>query len=67
VRFVEQATKADITTFLQTYKASLIEGSGAGAIYRLGFSEASLSQEELAQLTSRMAREQIVAFIAVQR
>jgi hypothetical protein len=66
VRFVVQATPADISGFLGTYKASIIrEPQGAG-FYRVRVSDAE-SQEELSKVVSRMAQEKIVDFIAMQQ
>jgi hypothetical protein len=66
VRFAVQATPNDITSFLGTYKATIIgEPQGVG-FYRVRVSDAK-SQDDLSKLVARMAQEKIVDFIAVQQ
>jgi hypothetical protein len=66
VRFVAQATPADITGFLGTYKASVIREPRGVGFYRVRVSDAR-SQEELSKLVARMAQEKVVDFIAVEQ
>jgi hypothetical protein len=55
VRFVVQATPADITGFLATYKASIIREPRGVGFYRVRVSDAG-SQEELSKLVARMGK-----------
>jgi hypothetical protein len=65
VRFVAQASAHEITTFLETYKSSIVEGPRAGGFYRIRVSETPLLQEELREMAARMGQEKVVDFIAV--
>jgi hypothetical protein len=64
VRFASRASMADVTKFLATYKASLVDGPGAGDLYRVRIGDTTLPQEELAKIAGRMARENVVEFAA---
>jgi hypothetical protein len=64
VRFVPQASAADITAFLDAYRASVVGGPQPGGFYRLRIADAALPPEELASLVGRMAQEKVVEFAA---
>jgi len=64
VRFAPQASMADITKLLETYEASLVSGPRPSGLYRVRIGRASISQEDLAKLVSRMAQEKVVEFTA---
>jgi hypothetical protein len=65
VRFVADAHAADITAFLETYKASLVGGPRPGGFYRVSLADKALPQEELAKTVGRMTQERIVEFAAI--
>ena len=65
VRFVAQANAGEITTFLKTYRGSIVDGPRSGDFYRIRVSETTLPQEELTKVAARMAQEKVVEFIAV--
>jgi anti-sigma factor RsiW len=58
VRFAPEARVGDITALLDSYQASII-GDAKGGMFRLQFDRA-MSQDELASLLGRMAREKVV-------
>jgi hypothetical protein len=64
VRFVREASVADITAFLETYQASLVGGPRPGDLYRLRVAETALPPAELAKVVSRMMQEKVVEFAA---
>jgi hypothetical protein len=65
VRFVAQATAADIATFLETYKGTIIAEPRPGGFYRIRISEPKLLPEELKRVAARMAEDRVVEMIAV--
>jgi hypothetical protein len=65
VRFVPHASVADITKFLDAYKASLVGGPRPGGFYRLRIAAKTLPQQELAKIVSQIAQEKVVEFTAV--
>jgi hypothetical protein len=65
VRFVPDAHVADITEFLETYKASVVGGPRPGGFYRLSLTDPALPPEEIARTVGRMTRERIVEFAAI--
>jgi hypothetical protein len=63
MRFNPTASAAEITKFLDTHKASLVDGPRAG-VYRVRVAAASLPQDELAKIVARMGEDKnVVAFI----
>jgi hypothetical protein len=58
VRFTPDARVADITTLLDSYQASIIDGA-KGGMFRLQFNKA-MSRDELTSLLGKMQREKIV-------
>ena len=65
VRFASQATADDITKFLGTYKATVVEGPLRGQLYRIRLSETKLPKEEVGKIVRQMQSESnVVNFIA---
>jgi len=60
VRFARQASAAEITNFLQNYRATLVDGPTPGGLYRVRVAMTSLAKEELARLIQRMRQERVV-------
>ena len=58
VRFAPEARVADITSLLDSYQASIVDGA-RGGMFRLEFSKA-MSQDELSSLLGKMSHEKIV-------
>ena len=67
VRFVAQASAADIDHFLRTYQASMVEAARTDGSYRIRISDGPLPRDELAHVVARMGQEKIVDFIAVRQ
>lgn len=65
VRFAADAHAADITEFLETYRASVVGGPRPGGFYRLSLADTALPPDELARTVGRMTRERIVEFAAI--
>ena len=59
VRFAPDARIADITTLLDAYHASIIDGA-KGGMFRLQFGTTAMSQDEVANLMGRLQHEKIV-------
>lgn len=63
IRFHPTATVADITKFLDTYKASITEGPKAG-MYRVRVAASKLAKDDLAKIVTSLQQETtIVGFI----
>jgi hypothetical protein len=60
VRFARQASAAEITSFLQNYQATLVDGPTAGGLYRVRVAMTSLAKEEIGRIMARMRHEPIV-------
>src|SRR5215203_4466758 len=60
VRFAPEARIADITTLLENYQASIVDGA-KGGMFRLQFGNKAMSKDELAGLLARLQREKIVS------
>ena len=60
VGFVPQASAADVTKFLETHKASVVDGPRAGGLYRIRIGEGGLSRDELAKIIDRIQQESAV-------
>jgi len=63
IRFNPQASAADITTFLEANKASIV-GGPSGGLYRVRVSATKLPKAELDGLVKRLQDDKIVGFIA---
>ena len=60
VRFVPDARVADITTLLDNYQASIVDGA-KGGMFRLQFGSKALGKDEVASLLKRLQGEKIVS------
>jgi anti-sigma factor RsiW len=60
VGFLPQASAADVTKFLETHKASIVDGPRAGGLYRIRIGEGGLSRDKLADIVGRMQQESAV-------
>jgi anti-sigma-K factor RskA len=60
VRFARQASAGEITNFLQTYQAALVDGPTPGGLYRVRVAMTSLAKEELARIVARMRQDRVV-------
>jgi hypothetical protein len=65
VRFAPQASAAQISQFLDAYNAAVVSGPSPGGFFRLRIGDATLSQEELAKIVTRMTQEKVVELAAV--
>jgi hypothetical protein len=64
VRFAPAATAADITGFLQSHSATLVEGPRRDGSFRLRVSERNLSADDVAGIVKRMQSDTKVASFA---
>jgi len=64
VGFAPQASAADVTKFLETYKATVVDGPRAGGLYRIRVGEPGPARSELEKLVERMQRESAVVRFA---
>lgn len=65
IAFVPQATAADITKFLETHKATVIDGPRAGGLYKVRLAVTGLPKEELGRLVRTMQDEKsLIRFAA---
>ena len=60
VRFAPDARVADITSLLDNYQASIVDGV-KGGMFRLQFGNKTMSKDEVASLMSKLQREKIVS------
>jgi hypothetical protein len=60
VRFVRQANAAEITSFLQDYQATVVDGPKPDGRYRVKIGVTALAKEELARVVARMRREHVI-------
>ena len=60
VGFAPQASAAEVTKFLEAYKASIVDGPRAGGLYRIRIGEGALSRDELTKIVDRMQQERAV-------
>lgn len=59
VRFAPEARIAEITTLLDNYRASIVDGA-KGGMFRLQFGHKAMSKDEIADLMRRLQSEKIV-------
>jgi hypothetical protein len=65
IGFVPDASAADITRFLESHHASLVDGPRTGGLYRVRVSTTVLSKAELARIVKQMQDDsKVVRFIA---
>jgi hypothetical protein len=60
VRFTPDARVADITAFLDTYHASIVDGA-KGGMFRLQFAGDAMSQQDIAGLMIKLQNEKIIS------
>jgi anti-sigma factor RsiW len=60
VRFAPDARVADVTTLLDNYHASIVDGA-KGGLFRLQFGNKAMSKDEIAGLMSKLQSEKIVS------
>jgi len=60
VRFAPDARVADITAFLDSYHASIVDGAKNG-MFRLQFAGNAMSQQDIAGLMSKLQSEKIIS------
>jgi anti-sigma factor RsiW len=60
VRFTPDARIADITAFLDTYHASIVDGAKSG-MFRLQFSGSAASPQDIAGLMTKLQNEKIIS------
>jgi len=61
--FKPQATAAEITKFLETYKIAMVEGPGGGGVYTVRLAMTGMPKEELARTVKKLQDESVVRFI----
>lgn len=64
VRFTPSASAQDVTTFLETNKASIVEGPLTGGFFRVRVSNNRLAPNALQSIASRMQSDKSVSFVA---
>lgn len=64
IGFNADARLADIASFLDTYKASIVSGPKAG-MFKVRFGDKALSKPDAAQLMARVQNEKIISFAAL--
>ena len=67
VRFVAQASAGDITKFLETNKAKIVDGPRPGGFFRVRIAETAMPQDELVKRVSSMRQEKVVDLVALQQ
>jgi anti-sigma-K factor RskA len=60
VRFAREASAAEITRFLEDYKATLVDGPKPGGFYRVRIAMTSVAKEEVSRILSRMRQDRVV-------
>jgi hypothetical protein len=60
VRFAPDARVADITALLDSYQASIVDGT-KGGLFRLQFGSRAMPKDEVAALMNRLQNEKIVS------
>jgi hypothetical protein len=65
VRFVPGASAAEITRFLESYEASVVDGPRVGGFYRVRIADAVLRHDTVGKIAGRIANEKIVELAAV--
>lgn len=64
IRFAPQASAADVTAFLDSRKAAIVDGP-RGGLYRVRISETALPKDELARIAKEMQEQRNVVGFAV--
>ena len=61
--FKPQATAAEITKFLETYKIAMVEGPSGGGVYTVRLAMTGMPKEDLARTVKKLQDESVVRFI----
>jgi len=65
IGFTAQASAADVTKFLETHKAAIVDGPKPGGLYRIRVAQAALPKNDLAAIVKQMQDDsKIVRFVA---
>ena len=65
IGFTAQASAADVTKFLETHKAAIVDGPKPGGLYRIRVAQAALPNADLAAIVKQMQDDsKIVRFVA---
>jgi len=65
IGFTAQASAADVTKFLETHKAAIVDGPKPGGLYRIRIAQAALPKADLAAIVKQMQDDsKIVRFVA---
>jgi hypothetical protein len=65
IGFTAQASAADVTKFLETHKAAIVDGPKPGGLYRIRVAQAALPKADLAAIVKQMQDDsKIVRFVA---
>jgi anti-sigma-K factor RskA len=61
VRFAREASAAEITRFLESNQATLVDGPRPGGVYRVRIAVTKLAREEFTRVVSHMRQDRVVA------
>jgi len=61
VRFAREASAAEITRFLESNQATLVDGPRPGGVYRVRIAVTKLARDEFTRIVSRMREDRVVA------
>jgi anti-sigma factor RsiW len=64
IRFAAQASSADVTTFLDANKLTIVGGPAAGGLYRVRVGAAGLPKADLDRIVKALQQDKTVDFIA---
>jgi hypothetical protein len=64
VRFARQASAGDITSFLQHYQATVVDGPTMGGVYRVRVAMNQLAKGEVARIVEQMRQDRVVEYAA---
>ncbi|MGB6534774.1 MAG: hypothetical protein WBF58_02300 [Xanthobacteraceae bacterium] len=65
IRFQPEATAAQVVSFLQTNKLTIVGGPTAGGLYRVRVAARKLAPEELTHVVNTLRTDNVIGFIAV--
>jgi hypothetical protein len=60
VRFARQASAAEITSFLQNYQATLVDGPMPGGVFRVRLAMTALAKEDFGRIIEHMRHERVI-------
>jgi anti-sigma factor RsiW len=64
IRFQQQATAADIASFLAANKLSIVEGPLGGGLYRVRVAPTKLAKPALTDIVQQLQNDKVIGFIA---